>query len=450
MTDEKGQLHKIAGGGGGGSSTKVDTKLDKLSNNPVANSVLYNPTTFAENERQKSKNLLIAPYGSGSKTENGLTFTDNEDGSIHIQGTASATTYYTFVTSPKFVHLKNDVYSLSLRDANNQIVSSIRLELWHNGDRTTLQNGYGYITNTFVEADYNDIYMYVPKNTTLDVTVYPQLELGEITEWQEYNGEIVHKGDAPVAFAESERQKSKNLWAYGDVSGTLYKTIVLDNPLPAGTYTLSLSCTSTDTDSSQCLVTVVGESGTNIKHCYFLRNERIEKLIDAQEPIKKILFYASNGYANSSGDTFGFNDIQIETGAVMTGYQKHYGKIVHSSEVYPVGSIYMSVNNISPASFFGGVWEKIEDRFLLASGSSYLLGETGGSADAIVVSHRHQFTVRQNVAIGSYTSIPSMTVNSTNTTAQGNTTTVGEDGVGKNMPPYLVVNVWKRVAEEEI
>lgn len=32
--------------------------------------------------------------------------------------------------------------------------------------------------------------------------------------------------------------------------------------------------------------------------------------------------------------------------------------------VYPVGSIYISVNNVSPANSVGGIWEKIEGRFL--------------------------------------------------------------------------------------
>ena len=173
VTDDNGQLHK--------------------SKNPVQNKTLYNPVVFAENERQKSKNLLIAPYASGSKTENGITFTANEDGSIHIQGTATKTTYYTFVSSPNFVHLENKKYSYSVRDINGDVVSSVRLELWKNGDHSTLKNGYGYITDTFVEADYNDVYMSISKNTVIDITIYPQLELGEITEWREYNGTIVHE-----------------------------------------------------------------------------------------------------------------------------------------------------------------------------------------------------------------------------------------------------------------
>lgn len=38
-------------------------------------------------------------------------------------------------------------------------------------------------------------------------------------------------------------------------------------------------------------------------------------------------------------------------------------------KVYPVGSIYMSVNSTSPATLFGGTWEQLPGRFLLGSGS---------------------------------------------------------------------------------
>ena len=47
--------------------------------------------------------------------------------------------------------------------------------------------------------------------------------------------------------------------------------------------------------------------------------------------------------------------------------------------VYPVGSIYMSVNNVNPATLFGGTWEKIEGKFLLGASSGHSLGETGGA-----------------------------------------------------------------------
>ena len=47
--------------------------------------------------------------------------------------------------------------------------------------------------------------------------------------------------------------------------------------------------------------------------------------------------------------------------------------------IYPVGSIYMSANSVSPATLFGGVWEAISGRFLLASGGAYATGSRGGN-----------------------------------------------------------------------
>lgn len=49
-------------------------------------------------------------------------------------------------------------------------------------------------------------------------------------------------------------------------------------------------------------------------------------------------------------------------------------------KIYPIGSIYMSTTNISPASFLGGTWSQIIDTFLFAAGGSYTAGSTGGSA----------------------------------------------------------------------
>lgn len=50
------------------------------------------------------------------------------------------------------------------------------------------------------------------------------------------------------------------------------------------------------------------------------------------------------------------------------------------AKIYPVGSIYMSVNNISPSAFLGGTWVQIKDLFLLSAGDYYSAGSSGGEA----------------------------------------------------------------------
>lgn len=52
------------------------------------------------------------------------------------------------------------------------------------------------------------------------------------------------------------------------------------------------------------------------------------------------------------------------------------------NEYYPVGAIYISVNNINPAAIFGGTWEQIKDRYLVACGDTFNIEEEGGSDTA--------------------------------------------------------------------
>lgn len=45
------------------------------------------------------------------------------------------------------------------------------------------------------------------------------------------------------------------------------------------------------------------------------------------------------------------------------------------SSAFPVGRVYISVDEVSPASLFGGTWEKIEKKFLYGTGGALLLGQ---------------------------------------------------------------------------
>ena len=114
--------------------------------------------------------------------------------------------------------------------------------------------------------------------------------------------------------------------------------------------------------------------------------------------------------------------------------------------VYPVGSIYMSVNDVSPSTLFGGSWEKIEDTFLLASGSIFTLGQTGGETTHTLTieempSHNHG-VLYKNVTIASGDTYTNELSGSENYS----TSSVGGSQPHNNMPPYLVVNIWKRIS----
>lgn len=117
--------------------------------------------------------------------------------------------------------------------------------------------------------------------------------------------------------------------------------------------------------------------------------------------------------------------------------------------IYPVGSIYMNVNNINPASLFGGTWEQIKDRFLLACGDTYKNGETGGEAThtltiAEIPPHFHSCkTYSGNNVDGKQWSFKSI-----NNSSEGGISTdnVGGGQPHNNMPPYLAVFMWKRIS----
>lgn len=167
----------------------------------------------------------------------------------------------------------------------------------------------------------------------------------------------------------------------------------------------------------------------------------------------------------------------------MKTYIKNYTEPFNIDKVYPVGAIYMSVSSTNPGNLFGGTWERIQNQFLLSAGGDYPAGTTGGSADAVVVSHSHtQASHTHHNAKGagwgylSYnTSKSTMTRSKVNTSSgsrytflgtpnatsadgsnmdwggqlQSTTPSINSSGVsgtGKNMPPYLSVYVWKRTA----
>lgn len=138
--------------------------------------------------------------------------------------------------------------------------------------------------------------------------------------------------------------------------------------------------------------------------------------------------------------------------------------------LHPVGSIYTSVNSISPASLFGGTWERIKDTFLLAAGDTYAPGSAGGEATHTLVEDElpkisGSVNVRAtawgsgngdcSAGFGGTSGAFSQTelggnMMSNNYKGEHPYTTLtyafGGDGAHNNMPPYLAVYVWKRTA----
>lgn len=143
--------------------------------------------------------------------------------------------------------------------------------------------------------------------------------------------------------------------------------------------------------------------------------------------------------------------------------------------IYPVGSIYLSAAAVNPTDLFGiGTWEKIEDAFLLASGAYAPLGSIGGNENHTLTinempEHSHDFikvvengTARLTIPTWPESINPGEGLDDywhidftherdiTNnyypyTSWAGKIANTGGGQPFSIMPPYLSINVWKRV-----
>lgn len=184
---------------------------------------------------------------------------------------------------------------------------------------------------------------------------------------------------------------------------------------------------------------------------------------------------AFTGTPTAPTATAGANTTQVATTAFVTGAITT-ALATGLAAAYPVGSIYMNAGvSTNPATLLGfGTWTDFgAGRILvgLDSGDALFdtLEETGGSKDAVVVSHTHTATVTDpghshavtndflNV-VGSGSGefairnssqglgeVGLITDSKTTSITVANSTT-GSSGTNANLQPFIVVKMWKRTA----
>lgn len=125
--------------------------------------------------------------------------------------------------------------------------------------------------------------------------------------------------------------------------------------------------------------------------------------------------------------------------------------------IYPVGSLYMSVNSTDPSVLFGGTWTKIEGRFLY--GTNNTPKHTGGSkttdSTALTIdqipSHSHYIQSYRGSAQWGVGYLWSRAAGESDGNAEGGQNNdTGNTGGGKGhthtyMPPYFEVYMWYRI-----
>ncbi len=132
--------------------------------------------------------------------------------------------------------------------------------------------------------------------------------------------------------------------------------------------------------------------------------------------------------------------------------------------VYPVGSIYMSVNSTNPKNLFGGTWEQIQGKFLFGMNSSYPAGSTGGEITHKLTWNEMPGHYHEGLYYSYQDTENLITLNGGSVSYHipwGSSDYAGDYGAGSgakelitgtagsgeahnNMPPYLSVYIWKR------
>ncbi len=173
----------------------------------------------------------------------------------------------------------------------------------------------------------------------------------------------------------------------------------------------------------------------------------------------------------------GTNTNQLATTAFVLANQTPLATILNT--IYPVGSIYINAtNNTNPGTLLGfGTWVafgagRVPVGFDASDPLFDSAEETGGSKDAIVVSHTHTFSGTTGSAgahshtlsgfgkDGSTFNWPDLqgrgyfqtTSNGVNSagehthTVSGTTASAGSSGTNANLQPYITVFMWKRTA----
>ena len=159
-------------------------------------------------------------------------------------------------------------------------------------------------------------------------------------------------------------------------------------------------------------------------------------------------FIQFTGMAYQNG-TYTFIAVNWEPNGNIAVSSKTY-----SGNPYPVGAIYISTAATSPASLFGGTWERLKDRFLLAAGDTYEAGATGGEAEHTLTvnempEHNHDLHASYNeIATGSETGGKILAVGDSNQWLWNfaHVNNSGWNAPHNNMPPYLAVYMWVRTA----
>lgn len=231
-------------------------------------------------------------------------------------------------------------------------------------------------------------------------------------------------------------------------------------------------------------------TGFNVSNSYVIRLTVKDNLstktydVTLSSGTPAIAIYKSKVAIGKKYDTSDDSTLQVNGKINGTGLGTNLANAI-VNKIYPVGSIYISVNNTNPKNLFGGTWEQLKNAFLYANaGTSYSSGNGTGTTTAAstgstggpstntsgsttltinqIPSHNHSVSIdmAKNEATGfgltgSESFEDRVIVNGTTKTGnagggRGHTHTLSSHthslNSHKHNIPYLAVFVWKRTA----
>ena len=257
---------------------------------------------------------------------------------------------------------------------------------------------------------------------------------------------------APTTAGVATLKISGNYWdgTFGKVANTL--TVQYRYKTQGGSYGSWTTVSATKSNNTYNATATI--SGLNYQTTYVFQARAIDKLatINTDEQARRTtpIFDWSKNDFNVNG-TLKVNNTNI------------------FDLIYPVGSIYISVNATSPKVLFGGTWERIMERFLFGCGDErYPAGHTGGEEQHLLTveempSHKGHLSagIAGGVPMGKGNYEGYLNKDTMNAYPGGNyrgwnvyagneihpaSEAVGEGWAHNNMPPYLSVYIWKRTA----
>ena len=345
---------------------------DSILKNSHAGSIKINEVLGnCEQTQYTGRNLIPYPYYETTHEDNGITFTDNGDGSVTMDGTATGDSQFIFMSRhADTMTLKAGTYTISGGCPEGGSMSTYRTIVSKN-DAEGVASNFGYDLGKGLTFDVDGtetaigVVMFINGGTTVsNLTFRPQLELGSAaTDYEPYVGGIPSPNpDYPQEIKSVEVSEFKtvgknwiNLSTLKNINtgitveeinlDTGYVKVVFENApaknacfsykfslIDGEKYTFSSNIIATASSGISVYVMVV-DAVTGV----WVRNYSSGTFVASSE--YKYSFVIQNNTGAELSGTIEVDSIQLERGDTVTNYSPYQEKSVTLSQTYTLHGI---------------------------------------------------------------------------------------------------------------